>query len=233
MSRFVLEALGIIIVAVVLGTAFHLLRTDAEGRIPFVRDYPNAFRARSVADEPPSADPGPGAVSRAPDRGGPSADQGPSGDVDGPPIPPPSADVSPATTAPPPSTPAESKSAFDDPDGIIREIELADAIEEWENGTTFLDARRTKQYQEGHIPRARPMSVWEGDFDEKFSLFLNEAELEAPYVVYCMSKNCEDSHMLAERMKGAGFTTIMVFRGGFPDWKAAGRPVESGSGAEE
>ena len=69
---------------------------------------------------------------------------------------------------------------------------------------------------------------WEGDFDENFTEFINTADFDVPYVVYCMSENCEDSHLLAERMKGAGFSIVLVFREGFPGWKKASKPIVAG-----
>ncbi|MEP6800914.1 MAG: rhodanese-like domain-containing protein [Acidobacteriota bacterium] len=65
----------------------------------------------------------------------------------------------------------------------------------------FFDARRTAAYREGHIREARSLPVWE-DIDEKLkSLVAEGLDPSAPVVVYCSGGDCEDSHLLGERLK--------------------------------
>ena len=45
-------------------------------------------------------------------------------------------------------------------------------------------------------------------------------------VVYCSGGNCEDSHLLRGKLLGAGFTGVLVYKEGFPDWQAKGKEVE-------
>lgn len=221
MKTIVIETAAIVVVSLILGTGFHLLRTDGDkGRkIPFVGSYPNPFKVmpppsretpstpeNKIPSDPKIVNPGVKQPVNDPNNPGSEVVQTPPVSKQGP----------------------QQKAGFQDPDGIIREIRVEEAFEEFQNETVFLDARRTRYYVEEHIEGARAMSVWEGSFDDKFSEFINEVELEVPYVVYCMSENCEDSHMLAERMKGAGFTMILVLRGGFPEWKKAGHPIAAG-----
>ncbi len=93
----------------------------------------------------------------------------------------------------------------------------------------FLDARRTSVYEQGHIAGARPFSVWEADIDDKVKAFFQEGQNQsAPVVVYCSGGECEDSHMLAERLHQFGFNNALVYAGGFPDWEKRGLPVEKG-----
>jgi len=94
----------------------------------------------------------------------------------------------------------------------------------------FLDARRTSVYRDGHIAGARPFSVWEADVDEKVKAFFAEGtDQSAPIVVYCSGGNCEDSHMLAEKLYLVGFDNVLVYKDGYPDWLQRALPVSKGA----
>lgn len=96
-------------------------------------------------------------------------------------------------------------------------------------GALFLDARRTKDYQEGHIAGARPYSIWESDVDEKVKAFLDEGpNPDLPVVIYCSGGDCHDSHILAEKLFGVNFNNVFVYKDGFPDWQKRGGPVRTG-----
>jgi len=96
-------------------------------------------------------------------------------------------------------------------------------------GIPFLDARRTSVYTEGHIAGARSFPIWESSVDDDIKgLFEEGADVNAPLVVYCSGGDCEDSHMLAERLHRFGFNNALVYAGGFPDWEKRGLAVEKG-----
>jgi rhodanese-related sulfurtransferase len=93
----------------------------------------------------------------------------------------------------------------------------------------FLDARRSSVYRDGHIAGARPFSVWESDVDEKVKGFYGEGhDPNAPIVVYCSGGDCEDSHMLGQKLFFAGFNNVLVYKDGFPDWVKRTLPVKNG-----
>ena len=93
----------------------------------------------------------------------------------------------------------------------------------------FLDARRSSVYRDGHIAGARPYSVWEADVDDKVkALFAEGLDQSAPIVVYCSGGECEDSHMLAEKLYRVGFDNVLVYKDGFPDWQKRGLAVTGG-----
>jgi rhodanese-related sulfurtransferase len=100
-------------------------------------------------------------------------------------------------------------------------------------GALFLDARRTSVYEQGHVAGARPYSVWESDIDEKVNkLFAergDERQQAQPIVVYCSGGECEDSHMLAQKLWGIQFNNVYVYKDGFPDWQKHGAAVHTGS----
>lgn len=110
-------------------------------------------------------------------------------------------------------------------------VEAAGADVAWlqARGALFLDARRTSVFQEGHIAGARPISVWEADVDEKVMALVNEGrDLQQPVVIYCSGGDCEDSHMLAQKLFGAGFNNLLVYKDGWPDWQKRGGPSRTG-----
>ena len=99
------------------------------------------------------------------------------------------------------------------------EITNEDAMQLWHEKAIFIDARRTDVYNSGHVKGARSMPVWEADIDDRVRDFFNEVtDQQQPIVVYCTGGNCEDSHMLAEKLWGAGFENVLVHTDGFPGW---------------
>lgn len=107
------------------------------------------------------------------------------------------------------------------------EITNEDAMQLWHEKAIFIDARRTDVYNAGHVKGARSMPVWEADIDDRVREFFNEVtDQQQPIVVYCTGGNCEDSHMLAEKLWGAGFENVLVHTDGFPGWLKMGGAVE-------
>lgn len=109
------------------------------------------------------------------------------------------------------------------PDKPFVEVSGDDAAWLVAHGVLVLDARRTTDYEQGHVPGARNISPWEGDADAKITALVNEARDGAlPVLVYCSGGDCEDSHMLAQRLYGGGFNNLLVYRDGWPDWLRRG-----------
>jgi len=113
------------------------------------------------------------------------------------------------------------------------EIPYADVKLLHDHGALFLDARRTSVYEQGHITGARTVSVWESDVDDKVAKIFNErsdpAQQALPIVIYCSGGDCEDSHMLAQKLYGALFNNVYVYKDGFPDWQKHGGAVHTGA----
>jgi len=155
------------------------------------------------------AESGPGPASKAPTRPASSA---------------PSAAVTPSTGA------ADGRDFPPHPDKAWVEISGDDVAALHARGNVlFLDARRSSVYRDGHIPGARSMSVWEADIDDKVrQLFSEGRDQSAPVVVYCSGGDCEDSHMLGQKLYFVGFDNVLVYKDGFPDWQKRGLPVTKG-----
>jgi rhodanese-related sulfurtransferase len=143
--------------------------------------------------------------------------------------------AAPATTttapAPAPQPPAREFTAH--PDKPYIEIAFNDVKTLHDKNVLFLDARRTSVYEQGHIPGARTYSVWESDIDDKVQkLFAERSDPTAqnlPIVIYCSGGDCEDSHMLAQKLWGIQFNNVYVYKDGFPDWQQHGAPVHTGA----
>ena len=119
------------------------------------------------------------------------------------------------------------------PDKPYIEIAFDDVKALHDKGVLFLDARRTSVYEQGHIAGARPFSVWESDIDDKVNKFFeerNSPEAQAlPIVAYCSGGDCEDSHMLAQKLWGIQFNNVYVYKDGFPDWQKRGGATRTGA----
>ncbi|HXC17292.1 MAG TPA: rhodanese-like domain-containing protein [Holophagaceae bacterium] len=97
------------------------------------------------------------------------------------------------------------------------------------HGALILDARRSEVYAAGHILGARCLPVWEDGLSAKIAaLQAAKADPLLPTIVYCAGGDCEDSHILAQKLWMAGFRNLRVYTGGYPDWTARGWPVSRG-----
>src|SRR5256885_482317 len=245
MRRFLLEAAALVAAAVLCALVSNALAAR-EGKLALVGSYPNAQKVRAQATEtaavtatvvtPPvtstatttatativvptattsSAPPKTTTTAAAPAKTAPV------------PVP-----------APGPSSPAAPKkpdvSRFTPhPEKAYVELKYDDVAALHDAGALFLDARRTSVYEQGHIAGARPFSVWESDIDEKVNkLFAergDERQQAQPIVVYCSGGDCEDSHMLAQKLWGIQFNNVYVYKDGYPDWAAHRAPTRTGS----
>jgi len=94
----------------------------------------------------------------------------------------------------------------------------------------FIDARVTSQYVDGHVAGALPIAIWEAGVPEKIAatVFEVEGDKNRPVVVYCNGGDCEDSHNLARMFTEDGYTSMYVYKHGYPDWLDRGRPIRKG-----
>ena len=90
----------------------------------------------------------------------------------------------------------------------------------------LIDAREREEYAEGHIPGSLSMP-----YDEVSSEPERLENLDAggkAIAVYCGGGACELSLTLAWDLIAAGQKKVVVYMGGYPEWTAAGYPVEQG-----
>ena len=131
-----------------------------------------------------------------------------------------------------PEAPAERPAAFAlRPGQPVREIGSEEAAEAQRAGIPILDSRRSAEYELGHIAGAWSLPVWESSLEERLTEFEAKANPlpEAPLVLYCSGGGCEDSHLLASRLFKLGYRNLLIYRDGYPDWVAKGRPTTTGT----
>ena len=91
---------------------------------------------------------------------------------------------------------------------------------------TLLDVRPAHEYRQGHIPSARSMPVAE------LERRLAELPRDRQVVAYCRGPYCVYADEAAELLQRHGFH-VRRLEQGFPEWRAAGLPVEVGAGAPD
>ena len=111
---------------------------------------------------------------------------------------------------------------------FIHELEIKDVLtakQIFDKGdTVFVDARVEEDYAEGRIKGAVLMPLHQ--FDERIEEFLNKYPLSKHIITYCSGRECEDSHLLAEKLIQMGYTETKIFIDGYPGWEEKGYPVE-------
>ena len=207
------SAARILFLLVVAGllAALANLAAPAHRKLAWVGNYPRAMQVGAPVTAPPAvASP----VGREPDSV------------------PTSAPAAAPPSAPPAAAVADSGKVFPPhPDKAAVEIGPEDVELLYHRKALFLDARRSSVYAEGHIAGARSFPVWEADVADRVKALYEEGRNQQdPIVVYCSGGNCEDSHMLAEKLYMVGFDNVLIYKEGFPDWQQRGLPVAKGAG---
>ena len=101
-------------------------------------------------------------------------------------------------------------------------ITLDQALELYQKGTVFVDAREPEYYQEGHIKGA-----WNIPFFLELVFKLDSLQgKDAPMVIYCSGDECGSSEDLAYELQAEGFSNLLVFKGGWTSWHTSGHPIE-------
>jgi len=132
----------------------------------------------------------------------------------------------PAGDAPSPSGPAADLPAVPDRDEPI-EIGLATAKRFFDaGGALIVDAREAPEFAAGRIPGALNLPF--DDVVAKPALLEPVKRAGRPILVYCDGASCELSRSLAYNMLAEGIRKVLVYTGGFDEWRAAGYPVERG-----
>ena len=108
----------------------------------------------------------------------------------------------------------------------IEVIPLGLALSIHESGThLFVDARPAMEYRKGHVPSA--VSLPFEALDEQFRVLGQILSSEAPVVVYCRSRDCDDALLLAIELRDMGKSNLLYYVDGFELWEESGCPVEA------
>lgn len=92
------------------------------------------------------------------------------------------------------------------------------------NEAIIIDAREGSAFSEGHIKGALSLPV--GEFEARLKTFLATTPVHSQLVIYCSGYGCRDSNMLGEKLTAHGYGRILIYEGGYPEWKDAGLPIE-------
>jgi rhodanese-related sulfurtransferase len=115
---------------------------------------------------------------------------------------------------------------------IISAREAQDLIAK---GIPLYDVRDEEEYKIAHIPGSRSVPYREGSAkevgfdpgDDQFALNRLPKDKDAPLMMYCDGTICWKSYKSATMAIQNGWKNVYWFRGGFPEWKEAGLPVEA------
>lgn len=104
-------------------------------------------------------------------------------------------------------------------------IDVLEAKQLYDRGVVFIDVRPVVNWSIAHIQGAISL-----DFETKFTResLSDVINLENPAVIYCQGPRCLRSSKAVDKAVSWGFTNIYYFRDGYPAWKIAGFPFDSG-----
>jgi len=103
-----------------------------------------------------------------------------------------------------------------------------------DGGAPIIDTRVGNEFAEAHIKGAKSITYKEKSakdvkFDPKedsFDLTKLPADKNAPVIFYCNAGECWKSYKASKVALDAGYKKVQWLRGGIPEWKAKGYPVE-------
>ncbi len=84
----------------------------------------------------------------------------------------------------------------------------------------LLDVRPEKEYRQGHIPGARNLPI------EQLQQQIGSIPRDKTVVAYCRGPFCLYAHQAVTRLRQAGIDARRLEMG-LPEWRAAGKPVET------
>ncbi len=93
----------------------------------------------------------------------------------------------------------------------------------------FIDARDDAHFQAGHVPSAIQLDYYHPE--NYLAAVMPAAMIAQEIVVYCNGGDCEDSELAATLLTTGGIPSqkLIVYGGGFGEWKTNGWPVEIGA----
>jgi len=103
-----------------------------------------------------------------------------------------------------------------------------------DSGAKLYDVRKKAEYAEAHIPGAvslpyKEKSEKSADFDvskDKFKVEELPSDKTAAIIFQCNGERCWKSYKASVAAVKAGYSNVNWFRGGIPEWKEKGLPVE-------
>lgn len=110
--------------------------------------------------------------------------------------------------------------AGDDADGALEAVSREALLEGLERGrVALLDVRPEDEFAAGHLPEAINIPL------SQLEAMLERLPRDREIVAYCRGPYCALSHEAVQRLRQLGYV-VRRFEEGYPEWKAAGLPVE-------
>lgn len=102
----------------------------------------------------------------------------------------------------------------------LEPVPAREVLERLKKGlVTVLDVRPEEEYAAGHLPGAINVPV------EKLESYLSKLQKRKEVVAYCRGPYCLMSFEAVEKLRKRGFKARRL-EDGYPEWRAAGLPVE-------
>lgn len=110
----------------------------------------------------------------------------------------------------------------------MRKITRDELRDKLESGHAFalVEALPEKYWQSAHLPGALQMDYTE--VRERAQSVLPDKN--APVVVYCASRECQNSSKAARALESLGYSDVYEYEEGKEHWMQAGLPIESEEG---
>jgi rhodanese-related sulfurtransferase len=131
---------------------------------------------------------------------------------------------------------AGNAAAVDTPNVLagVAVIDSAKVQEMMRSGVTLYDTRVAAEYAEAHIKGAKSLPYKEKSakavgFDksqDEFALDKLPADKSTAVIFYCNAGDCWKSYKASKLAVDAGYKRVNWFRGGIPEWRSKGLPVE-------
>ncbi len=101
---------------------------------------------------------------------------------------------------------------------LVPKVSLG-TVKRWmPEGAVIVDARRSLDFERGHLDGARRIPVRADK--ERRQAEMADVPKDARIVVYCQSKGCPYAAVVAAALEEDGFSRIYVFPGGWQEWVA-------------
>lgn len=103
----------------------------------------------------------------------------------------------------------------------------ASQLKTWMTGkksVVLIDSRTHEEYLQAHIPGAISIPAEQ----MKANIAKLPKEKSAPIIFYCRGLGCTLSRTAAGQAVEMGYTNLMVYQAGMPDWLLQGNPVQKG-----
>jgi len=100
-------------------------------------------------------------------------------------------------------------------------------LKSWITGKSkavLIDSRTREEYVQAHIPGA--INIPAGQLEAHTTALPKNKNI--PLIFYCRGLGCTLSKMAANEAVSLGFTYLMIYQAGMPDWLLQGNPVQKG-----